>query len=70
MSGKILDFPSKITNSGRIHICRVCGKESTWLPGWMWKDLFHKGSGNGDPGWEEPYITCSDKCREQIQKRT
>jgi hypothetical protein len=38
------------------------------LDGWMWKYKFHKGNSYGDPGWEETYITCSDKCRNQ--KRT
>lgn len=64
----ILNFSSVIepTNSGRIiHTCKICGNRSIWQDTWRWKYIFHKGSGNGDPGWEEKYITCSDECREK-----
>ena len=63
----ILNFLSVIepTNSGRIHKCNVCGKTGIWGSNWRWKFIIHKGNGNGDPGWEETYITCSDKCRKK-----
>lgn len=63
---KILIFPTatKIVNTGRIHICNVCGKKDTWKDGWRWKYIFHKGSGNSDPGWDEIFKTCTEECRE------
>lgn len=63
---KVTPYPEYNSNpTGIIHTCNVCGKHSTWLFGWMWKYILHKGSSKGDPGWDEVFITCSDECREK-----
>lgn len=49
----------KVSKSGRVHRCCVCGREGAWGPGWGWYDL---------PGLGR-YKTCSDPCDDKLTDR-
>lgn len=67
----MLLFPgvTKQPENTKMHVCSVCGKPSTWGDTWAWRFIIHDVDLSvGDPGWEETFKTCSEKCRENTGK--